>query len=241
MSKVKVMVVEDELVIAMNICDLLEELGYEVTEPITNYDDAKTCLKEEKPDIVLLDIQIAGDKTGIDIANHIRSNYDIPFIYLTSNSDKRTLDEAKLTQPSSYLVKPFNQDDLYTSLEVALYNYRDQKSPQAKTDDIFINDAIFVKNKNMFHKVRFTDIVYLKSEHVYIELYTVNNKKHLIRGSISNFIERLPKQFFRTHRSYAVNLDYLDAINSIHVVINNIEIPIGKMFRNDLMKIIRVE
>ncbi len=91
MSKVKVMVVEDELVIAMNICDLLEELGYEVTEPITNYDDAKAFLKEEKPDIVLLDIQIAGDKTGIDIANHIRSYYDIHCIYLTSNTDKRTL------------------------------------------------------------------------------------------------------------------------------------------------------
>lgn len=241
MKKVKVLVVEDELVIALNICDILEELEYEVLEPVTNFDNALEAIDEEQPDIAILDIQLNGQKDGIELAEIINAKYNIPFIFLTSNSDKATLDKAKQTRPSSYLVKPFNQEDLFTAIEIALFNFGGQESQPKEEQDIFIKDSIFVKNKNMFYKVKIDEIAYLKSEHVYVELHTINGKKHLIRTSISSMIERLPDQFYRTHRSFAINLNYLDAINSMYVVVNKEEIPIGKTFRNDLLNIIQIE
>ncbi len=240
MKKIKVLVVEDEMVISMNLISILEDLGYEVLEPAISFDEAVEVLATQKPDIVLLDIQIYGNKNGVDLGHHINATCAIPFIFISSNSDSNTIKEAKETNPSSYLLKPFNQDDIFTSIEIALHNYRDKKE-KLEDKNVVIRDSIFVKNKNMFYKVTFDEIVFIKSEHVYMELHTKNDKKHLIRGSLTAFSERLPKNFFRTHRSYLVNLNFLDAINSIHVVVNNTHVPIGKTYRTDLMASIHIE
>jgi DNA-binding LytR/AlgR family response regulator len=241
MDKVRILVVEDEMVIAMNLISILEGLGYDVLEPANSFEEAIDLLRTEHPDIALLDIQLDGDKDGIDLAKHIKLHHEIPFIFLTSNADLSTLTQAKETLPSSYLVKPFNQDDLFTSIEIALYNFKDARGNQKQDKNIVIQDSIFIKNKNMFYKVKFEDILFIKSDHVYLEVFTKGNKKHLIRGSLTAFSSRLPKNFFRTHRSYLINLDFLDAINSIHVVIQNIQVPIGKTYRNDLMSSIQLE
>ena len=84
MEKKKVLVVEDEIIIADNICDSLIDLGYEVTEPAINYTEAILIIEKEKPDIAILDIHLSGKKTGIDIAKKINENYNFPFIFLTS-------------------------------------------------------------------------------------------------------------------------------------------------------------
>lgn len=241
MNKVKILIVEDEMVIAMNLVSILEDLGYEVLDPANSYEEAVESLTNDQPDIALLDIQLDGDKDGIDFARYIKQHQEIPFIYLTSNADSRTLNQAKETSPSSYLVKPFNQDDLFTSIEIALHNYRDKLSAEKKDNNVIIKDSIFVKNKNMFYKVKFEEILFIKSDHVYLEIYTAKNKKHLVRGSLTAFAERLPSNFFRTHRSYLINLDFLEAINSIHVIIKDIQVPIGKTYRNDLMASIQLE
>lgn len=120
MGKVKIQVVEDEIVIADNICTILEKLGYDVLEPVINYSEAITQLEEERPDLCLLDIQLAGNKDGIDLAWKIKEDFNIPFIFLTSNADPRTVGRAKELAPPAYLVKPFNKDDLYTSIEIVL-------------------------------------------------------------------------------------------------------------------------
>ncbi len=242
MSKVKILVVEDEIVIADNICNTLQNLGYEVLEPAINYSEAIEIIESESPDLALLDIQLAGSKDGIDLAWKIKEDYSIPFIFLTSNADPRTVNRAKDLDPPAYLVKPFNKDDLYTSIELALHNYGAKTHPVAvkAEDNVIIKDSFFIKDKHLFHKVKFSDILFIKSEHVYVELYTVSGKKHLIRSTMNDFVESLPKNFFRTHRSYTVNLDYLDTINSRYVIINEEEIPIGKNFRDDLMRQISI-
>lgn len=243
MSKVKILVVEDEIVIADNICDILDELGYEVLEPAINYTEALETLERDQPDLAMLDIQLAGSKDGIDLAWKIKEDYDMPFIFLTSNADPRTVERAKKLSPPAYLVKPFNRDDLYTSIELALYNYKGV-SPKPSNDEepqVFIKDSIFVKDKHLFQKVKFNDILFIKSDHVYVELHTVGGKKHLIRTTMNGFTETLPKNFFRVHRSYAVNLDHLETINASSIVIGSDEIPIGKNYRDELMRMIRTE
>ena len=123
MNKVKVGVVEDELIIAYNIIDALEELGYSSVGPVTNFTEGIELIKNEQPDILLLDIILSGNKDGIDLAWHIKENYNIPFIFLTSHADKSTVDRAKLVDPPAYLVKPFNKDELYSAIEIALFNF----------------------------------------------------------------------------------------------------------------------
>tara|TARA_R110001599_G_scaffold175355_1_gene367404 strand:+ start:7812 stop:8540 length:729 start_codon:yes stop_codon:yes gene_type:complete len=242
MSKVKILVVEDEMVIADNICMILEDLGYEVLEPAINYEEAVETIEAEKPDIAILDIQLGGKKDGVDLAETIKEQYDFPFIFLTSNADAGTIERVKRVSPPAYLVKPFNKDDLYTSVELALHSYAESRG-NAKTqeEDLLIKDAIFIKEKNLFHKIKLDTILYLKSDHVYIEVFTTDGKKHLIRGSLTDLSERLPKNFYRTHRSFSINIDHMEAINSAYVVMNGEQIPIGKNYRDDLLKRIRVE
>lgn len=247
MSKVKILVVEDEIIIADDICDILSDLGYETLEPVINYSEAIQAIEKYKPDLAILDIQLAGSKDGIDLAWKIKEDYDLPFIFLTSNADASTVERAKKVSPPAYLVKPFNKDDLYTSIEMALYNYTIHPMAHLNTtnniekDDVILKDAFFIKKGHLFHKIKFSEIRYLKVEHVYVEISTSSNTKYLSRGSLTSFEKKLPKNFFRTHRSYIVNLDFLDAINYMHVIIDGNEIPIGKNYRDHLMKRINIE
>ncbi|MGB0392016.1 MAG: LytR/AlgR family response regulator transcription factor, partial [Salibacteraceae bacterium] len=145
------------------------------------------------------------------------------------------------TKPDAYLIKPFNEESLYSTIEIALFNFQDRKKNQVKSANVAFKDSVFVKNKNMFLKVRFDDILFVKTDHVYLELYTQNNEKHIIRGGLTAFAEKLPSNFYRTHRSYMVNLNYLDAINSVNVIIKKHPVPIGKTYRADLMNSIHIE
>lgn len=247
MGNVKILVVEDEIIIADNICTILEDLGYDVLEPAVSYTEALELLETEQPDLALLDIQLAGRRDGIDLAWKIKEDYQIPFIFLTSNADATTVDRAKKVNPPAYLVKPFDKNDLYTSIEVALYNYNQQDSVPSQTDKAsqeessILKEALFVKHKQCFQKIYFADILFLKSEHVYVKIVVSNNREYLIRSSLSKLIERLPAFFFKIHRSYVVNLNQLDSIGLINLKVANYELPFGKGYRAELLKKVHTE
>ncbi|MDX1332370.1 MAG: response regulator, partial [Robiginitalea sp.] len=120
---IRILIVEDNVIIADDMQSMLEEIGYEIVDNVIVYEQAVEVLKNHEVDLVLIDIILASDKTGIDLGKHIREKYDIPFIFVTSNSDRATVENAKTVQPNGYLVKPFEQQDLYTSIEIALSNY----------------------------------------------------------------------------------------------------------------------
>lgn len=235
MTKVKILVVEDEIIIADHICDTLTDLGYEALEPVINYTEAIKTIEAEKPDLAILDIQLSGRKTGIDIAEKIRSNYDFPFIFLTSNADPLTVAEAKKVMPPAYLVKPFTQDELYSSIEIALFNYS-KRVGEVDDDELIIKDAFFIKEKNTYIKLKFEDILFIKSEHVYSEIQLTNNHKHVIRGNLNKIITKLSQKFARVHRSYIINLDYLEQIDQNAISIQNTSIPIGKTYKEELLQ-----
>lgn len=244
MSKIKVMVVEDELVVSMMICDFLEELGYEVPDPVTNYESAIECFSSQSPDIVLLDIQLNGEKSGIDLAAYIKESTNIPFIFLTSKADPRTINHAKNLNPHAYLVKPFNRDDLFAAIELALHNFNTSSKSDIEKEipKTLIKDAFFVKGTTgLFRKVNFTEITYIKSEHVYLELFTNDDKIHLIRSTMKSIMNSLPANFYRVHRSYIVNLDYLESINTLFIVVHHQKIPISKNYRDKLMQLIEIK
>jgi two-component system, LytTR family, response regulator LytT len=239
MEKIKILVVEDEIIIADNICCTLESLGYFALEPAINYPEAIKLIEEECPDIAILDIQLSGKKTGIDIGLQINEKYKFPFIFLTSNADESTVMEAKKVMPFAYLIKPFTKEDLFSAIEIALHNFsimqKNDGTEKKESEELIFKDSIFIKDKGVFNKIRFKDIVYLKSDHVYVEINLKNNKSHLVRGSLNEFIAKMSHEFIRVHRSFVVNINYLEKIEIDYLIVEENKIPIGKTFRESIL------
>ncbi|MEM0932923.1 MAG: response regulator [Bacteroidota bacterium] len=240
-TPIKILIVEDNVIIADDMQSMLEEIGYEIVDNVIVYEQAVDVLKNNDVDLVLIDIILASDKTGIDLGKHIREHYNIPFIFVTSNSDRATVENAKTVKPDGYLVKPFEQQDLYTSIEIALSNFNYSRKENSKeiegnegdafTSNSVLKDSIFVKKQHLYYRIQFKDIQFIKADNVYLEVNTAD-KKFLVRSPLKDYLEKLPKnKFYRAHKSYIVNVDHIDAINSKDIVINNNLIPISKDFK----------
>ena len=121
MEKVRILVVEDETVVAMDIANTLRKLGYGVTDAVPSGEQALASVKENRPDLIFMDIGLKGEMDGIETAAQIRSLYSIPVIFLTAFVDEKTLDRAKGTVPAGYITKPFEENDLRIAVEVGLY------------------------------------------------------------------------------------------------------------------------
>ncbi len=234
MGKVKILVVEDEIIIADDICDILTELGYEVCEPAITYSEAVKSLAEYKPDFAIVDINLSGKKDGVDLASFVNKEYKIPFVFLTSNTDAKTVERAKKVSPGAYLVKPFSKEELYTSIEIAISNF--SNNIRKNTDKIIpsLKRALLLKQKQLFIKVNFDDIIFIKSDHVYLEIVT-NTNTYLVRGSLIEYQSKLDEYFVRVQRGYIVNLKHITSIDQDYINISNHKIPMGKSYRDELL------
>lgn len=177
--KKKVLVLENEVLIADDLCDTLNDLGYVAVGPALSYSQALELLHSEKVDIAILDIDLGSKKTGMDVADHIRSEHNIPFIYLSSHSDTKTLALAKNTLPYAYLVKPFVAADVLTALEIALNNHAwyaaAKKQPeQTATYDLTPMEKVVVK---LIADDKSTKQI---AEELFISQSTVKNHRHNI-------------------------------------------------------------
>jgi len=247
MTKIKILIVEDELIIAEDIRSELEELGYDVVALATHYEEALELLQFHNPDVVLIDIILAGDKDGIDLAKTIRDTADTPLIFLTSHSDQATVERAKQVNPDAYILKPFEKSDLYTAIEIAFFNYVSKQSVEPDLDkeeeknNFILKDSIFIKKDYLLIKVKFDEIKWIKSEGNYIELHC-DEKNHLIRSSIREFLKKLPSnKFLQTHKSFAINVDHIDSINHHAIYIGKEEVPIGRTYLESLKKFLNLD
>jgi DNA-binding LytR/AlgR family response regulator len=227
MKRVKVLVVEDEIIIADHLCDTLEAIGYKTIEPAINYTEALIQIKNNKPTIAIIDIQLGGAKTGIDLANYIKENHKFPFIFLTSNSDKATINKAKKVNPSAYLVKPFSKNDLYATIEIVLSNFYKKTTNEP--------DFMFLKEGGSFSKVEFEELLYLKSESHFVEFKFKNKKPQTFKSTFNELVEKLPSNFIRIHRNFIINIDFIQKIEKSMVQIYNEELPVGGKYKVGLL------
>jgi len=239
MSILKIGVVEDELVIGRTILSTLNELGYSHCGPAISYTEAMEMLEHDKPDLLLLDIQLSGKKDGIDVAQKLNELYQIPFIFLTANSDGETIDRAKKVKPHAYIVKPFTKEELFAAIEIAFSNFAGNRST-ARTEHAGSHPAkeyIFVRDGYVFRKIFLKELLYLESDANYVTLHLKSQKKVMVRSTLNDFIAQLdPQTFIRIHRSYSVNIHLIDDVFPTEISINGIKIPIGKSYKNDLFK-----
>jgi len=236
MGGIKILLVEDDWIIAKEITLSLNDLGFEV---VGNFDAGEEALKkipELKPDIILLDIGLSGEMTGIDTAREIKGLYQVPFIFLTALADSTTIEKAKLTEPYAYLVKPVKAETLYSTIEITLHNAAQRKDPTPPLKEgLTIEDGIFVKTKNRLEKIKLKEILWVEASDIYALVCTATGK-FLLNTSLKAVEEKFPAtRFLRVHRSYIVNLDKIEAIEEDDLVITEQRIPIGKTYREKLM------
>lgn len=234
----KILIVEDEIVIAVDLMQMLSSNNYEVAGPAVDYQSAIGLLAYEKPDLILLDINLLGQKDGIDLAQIIHQEHQLPFIFTSALSDPATMERARATQPATYLVKPFREEQLLAAISVALTNFsgRQGYKVSAEDDHVVVKEAIFIKEKKSFFKVQLQQILYLKAADNYVEVHTID-KKYLVRSSLTDFIIKLNHPvFFKTSKSYVVNLAHLASIHPTEVMVQDQAIPLAKNYVASLME-----
>lgn len=123
----RILIVEDEHIVAMGIKKMVKSLGYTVTSVASSGEDAISKAESTFPDVVLMDIMLKGNMDGVEAAGEIRERFDVPVVYLTAYSDNKILERAKKTEPFGYIVKPFDEKDLHSSIEIALHRHRKEK------------------------------------------------------------------------------------------------------------------
>ena len=242
MKKVRVLIVEDEFITLDTLRGELEDLGYEISGDAMKAEEALKILEREDTDVAILDIHLKGSQSGIWLAGQIRQRYNIPFIFLSAFSDRTTIAEAAETQPSSYLVKPFTQADLYTAIELALLKHSQHQEQLELAEghtgvkkELLINHSIFVKDDLTYRKIPLRDICYVEAFKNYLELQ-LDSGRHIIRSTLKDFLHVLPHAYFiQTHRSFVINLERVTEIGGNFVVVNENKIPVSRSQKEEVL------
>lgn len=251
-SKVNILIVEDEGIVALALEDTLQLEGYQVCGIADNGKEALRIAEKETIDLVLLDIQLKGDWDGIETARRLTALKEIPFIYLTAFSDDETLERAKETTPAAYLIKPYQPRNLLIAIDLALHNFAFHKSSAVpvvsisgngfaseiteKEPVLCFNDAIFIKQNYKFIKVSLNDIYYLEAENNHTHIIT-KDKNFIVRHPLNVVMDKFDRQYFiRVHRSYAINMDHLDTFNNHSIFLKDHEIPLGRNYKEEFLQ-----
>ncbi len=245
MSKTNILIVEDESIVAKDIQHSLKKLGYIVVGICSTGEDAIKTVEEVKPDLVLMDIMLKGEMSGIEAAGQIREKFNIPIIYLTAYADESTLNKAKVSEPYGYIIKPFKEIDLHTSIEMAIYKHEKELDIKKERDFLYSivenkesKDIIFVKSNSRLVKVKTSDIYFVEALKDYVVINT-NSARYTIHSTMKDIEKKLPvSDFIRVHRSFIVRIDKIVAIEQPNLILEEDKklIPIGGSYKEDLSK-----
>jgi len=245
MSKTNILIVEDESIVAKDIQHSLKKLGYTVVAICSSGQDAIKMAEEKKPDLVLMDIMLKGDMSGIEAADQIRERLNIPIIYLTAYADESTLNKAKVTEPYGYIIKPFKEIDLHTSIEMAIYKHEKESEVRKERDFLYSivenkesQDMIFVKSNSRIVKVKTDEIYFIEALKDYVVINTFS-ARYTIHSTMKEIEKKLsPASFIRVHRSFIVRIDKIVAIEQPNLILENDkkQIPIGGSYKDELAK-----
>ena len=159
MNAVKVLVVEDSALVAESIESILKQHNVIVTGIYDTGEEAIQIVQEKQPDLILMDIKLAGKMDGIETASEIHKKSDVPIIYLSDYTDKQTVNRAKPTFPVNYLSKPFNADDLVRAVELAFNNIN---ATQQNNTTALLKENVFIMYKQSLNKFALNDMICLK-------------------------------------------------------------------------------
>jgi DNA-binding LytR/AlgR family response regulator len=202
-----------------------------------------------KPDLALMDIMLKGTMTGIEAAEEIKKRVDIPIIFLTAYADESTLSRAKVTEPHGYILKPFKEIDIHTSIEMAIHKHSKEKDLKIETELLRALAApkmdaayIFVKHKGQLLRVHSKHILYVEALKDYVTIVTKDDK-YTIHSTMKDIEQKLfAPNFLRAHRSFIVNMDHVASIQNNNLIMNEVkkEIPIGGSYKDAVASVINL-
>ena len=233
MDKLRILIVEDEILIADTIERYLIKEGYEVVGIAISYEEAIQLYLQKMPDITLLDVRLSGTKSGIDVASFIQQqSAPKPFIYLTSQTDSKSFKGAIDTSPSGYLTKPIQKASLYATIEISMRTYHAQQQQPQKEKTITFQDG-----SNNGHVTLVNDILYLQTDHIYLNIYLKNGKQIVLRNSLKEMLDQLPnEQFIQTHRSFAINNKKVSHWDQQYIYVAGKAIPVSRSRRKRVLQ-----
>ncbi len=247
MEKLNIFIVEDESIVAKDIQNSLTKLGYNVVGMANNGKDAVEKIIEVKPDLVLMDIMIKGNMTGIEVSEKIKERINIPVIFLTAYADEGTLSRAKITEPYGYILKPFKEIDLHSTIEMAVYKHQKDAEVLKERDFLYSlvenkddrnKDILFVKSNSRLVKVHLKDIYFVEALKDYVIINT-EFARYTVHSTMKELDRKLgSEEFARVHRSFIARLDKIQSIDNQNVILENEKkvIPVGGSYREELMQ-----
>lgn len=239
MSDLYILAVEDDPIHAETLQMLLPDSGYTNFSIVDNAIDALKLFKQQPPDLLLMDIEINGPLNGIEFVEIASAIRETPVIYVTAFSDSETFAKARQTNPSAYIIKPYNERNLQLAIELAFFN--NHQTSEKKDDDAAYKidasyNAFFVKYNNRLLKIPITDLLFIEVEEKYCYVHT-KERRYAVNIRLKNFLDELPaNSFIQTHRSFAVKTEAIEEVNLDDSVLKIMgkEIPIGKTYKDAL-------
>jgi len=247
MEKLNIFIVEDESIVAKDIQNSLTKLGYNVIGFANNGKDAIEKITEVMPDLILMDIMIKGPLTGIEVSEKIKEKMNVPVIFLTAYADEGTLSRAKITEPYGYILKPFKEIDLHSTIEMAVYKHQKDSALLKERDFLYslvenkdekAKDILFVKSNSRLVKVYLKDIYFVEALKDYVIINT-EFARYTVHSTMKELDKKLGNvEFVRVHRSFIARLDKIQSIDNQNVVLENEKkiIPVGGSYREELMQ-----
>lgn len=237
----KILIVEDEPLAASQYEMLATRMGYEVAGVFDNAFEALDCFHREKPDLLLLDIHLAGDVDGIQLAEQAGRTRPVAVVFVTSMQDDEIFARARQTRPAAFLIKPFDTLQLQRAIELALGEPTQTTEKPLDEGEVILRDCLFVKVREKLEKVTLDDILFAEADDRYSVLHTATGRKFALRMPLGQLEEKLPLPLFvRTHRSFLINLNQIQSVDLQNnlIQIKDKHIPIGNKYREQVLALL---
>lgn len=228
--KIRILIVEDDMIIAANLSLQLTKLGYEITGIESRGEEAVYHAQLNSPDMVLVDVNLKGKLDGIETVKIIQNNKNVPIVYITANNDDATFMRAKSTRPHAFISKPFNKLHLQRTIALVAQKVKDvlQEEPPKISGLAVLEDRIFVRHNGKMVKILLDHILYIEADRNYCNIVTEDGD-YLVVSTLKAIENRLKNgSFIRVHRSFMVNISKLDSVAESHLEIRRKTIPVSR-------------
>lgn len=219
-----ILIVEDEIIIAQHLQEICEEIGHRVVGIVPKPEKLLDALTQFAPEAVLLDINLDGKFEGIEIGKMLSEQYALPYLFITSYSDKQLMEKAISSRPEAYIIKPFQEAEIFAALKII-----EQKIKLTKAETYYP----VTKNYKQIN-LPYSEILYIQSDGNYVKIFSTRGL-FMERVSLEKTLGKLNcADFARIHRSYIVNKNHISARSSASVFLGETELPVSKTYKSNV-------
>ena len=239
-----VLVVEDSPAQAKLLSACLLQLGLPLVGPVATATDALTLCTTTWPALAIIDLSLAAGHDGVSLAQALREQGPLPLIFVSATDDTVLLARARALQPLAVLPKPFTITSLRRMVELAIYGQARtpldwQAAPAAAAAEHAASPWLFVRERDVLMRLAAADIVYVRTEQKHAVITLVSGRRHSVRTPLAELLLSLPDTFVQVHRSWLVNLDYIEYVDPLSGIIrlpSAVEAPLGRTYRDEMLR-----